>query len=132
MFGGLQFAVPMLVVTCGTLAVGGISGLVAWLRLPGLRRSIGERMMPNALYALTGSVLAILIGFVVFLYLPDQIGEQEGHGIWFAFFAISFFLNSVALISSYRRKALGAAIRIGSTGVAMVHVVGIVLFYWGG
>lgn len=44
MFGGLQFAIPMLVVTCGTLAVGIISALLEGHRLVGQRERIGGRI----------------------------------------------------------------------------------------
>jgi len=131
-FSGLQFSIPMLVVICGTLAVGTIPVLWAWIRISGERKNAGRRAMPKALCALTASVIVILVGFVVFFAVPDRINAYAGHLIWFVFFAIGAVLNLAALVLSHERHVTRVTVLNGSIAVAAVHLLGLVLFYWGG
>lgn len=69
------------------------------------------------------------IGFLVFLYIPQRI---DAHLTWAIFFAIGFVLNFAALILSREQNVAHAAVRIGCIGVAVVQLLGLGLFYWGG
>jgi hypothetical protein len=132
MLSGLKFALPMLFITWGTLAVGIVPVLLAWGSIAGQSHVTGQRVIPKALCALTASICVEQAGCCVFWFLPVWICDSfVGHLVWFTFVVVGFFIILAALFMSRERNAARVAVLTGSIAVAVVNVLGFVWLFIG-
>lgn len=127
-FETLNFVLPILFITFGTLGTGSIFVLLGWSMIRGRWQSTGPRVIPKALSALTASICVVLVGLCVTVFLPAWIRNSfEGHLVWLISVVVGFLLNLTALFLSRERNAARIAVITGSIAVAVMNAVG---FIW--
>ena len=139
MFGGFDFAVPALLVSLGTVGVGGLVAALAWWMAAsdGPARKSGRRF-PLALYAFSASVLSDLLGMFVLSAMPDDwdqyhvLGARLPPAVYSLFLLISFtaVIVSVALLWG-KQGILKVLLMGGSIVLIVINVLGIALFIMG-
>ena len=127
-FQALNFVIPILFITLGSLVLGTVPVLLGWSRIPSRGQNTEPRELPKALSALTASVCVVPLGFLVFVLLPAWIrNSYAGHSVWLAFVIAGFLLNLMALLMSREQNAARSAVITGSMIVGVIYAVG---FIW--
>lgn len=132
MLSGLNFYIPALFLTWGTLVVGGIPLYLAWYGIDDHWRSTGKRKIPKAFFVLTASLLVDFVGFAIFGFLlgwlTGYVSRTARLG-WLISLVLGFLLDLAALFMSCERNVSRVAVVTGSLAVAVVNATGFICLF---
>ena len=134
MLQGLDTALAVLLITFGAPLVGLIPVLIGWDRITAQWNSFEKRTFPKALSALTISICIGPIGLLfesIYERLADRLfGLVDVLPIPLTIFVlVGFFLDLAAIFMLSGRNTAHVPVLIGSVAVAVVNIIGFVLFF---
>jgi hypothetical protein len=134
-FEGLRLYVSAMLITWGTISVGGCFALAAWTMTGDESGDACPRKIPMSLLAFTASVSTDLVGFaiVVALHLMKDsflYGVSLEQPVWQTALVLSFMLLLVGMVLLRRdaSSAVRRVVKIGSIVVLIVNLLGLVLY----
>jgi hypothetical protein len=128
---GLRFAIPAYIMAFGTILIGGVFAILAWLRIAFYRGGEVPEKLPPALYTIISAVGIEILGIIVLGKIPFELTERQVLGIsipscvWSIFLlsGLALVVTSLALCRGHRGRGWGI-LRLGASCLVLVHLFG--------